>query len=324
MMNSMVVLLFPGQGAQCVGMGKALAQNFPIIKERFQEADEFFSYTGKSLIQIMAQGPWEMLMETQWAQPALFTLSSGLFEVIRHHCVLEGISIGWMAGHSLGEYSALHAAGCFSFQEGLRHIQARFQAMAQVQEGAMAAILKLSLEAITELIQRYGEGQVELANDNCPGQVVISGKKHGVERILTYAQNQGARCILLQVSGPFHSSFMAPAAEQFASYLNSITFNPPSIPVVTNVSAMIQQDPEHIKSQLIQHLTHPVRWRETMQTLHRLGAKYYLELGPGGVLAGLARKTLESVHVTSLGDFSSLEAWIHKTFAPSVRAMPNL
>ena len=323
-MNGMVALLFPGQGAQCVGMGQALAQRFPIIKERFQEADEFFSYTGQSLIQIMAQGPWETLMQTQWAQPALFTLSSGLFEVIRHHCALEGLSIGWMAGHSLGEYSALHAAGCFSFQEGLCHIQARCQAMAQVQEGSMAAILKLSLEKITELIQLYGEEQVELANDNCPGQVVISGKKHGVQRILTYAQAQGARCILLQVSGPFHSSLMRPAAEQFASYLNSIAFAPPYIPVVTNVSAMLQQDPERIKVQLIEHLTHPVRWRETLQTLHRLGAKYYLELGPGAVLTGLARKTLESVHVTSLGDLSSLEAWMHGALAPSVRAMPNL
>ncbi|PPE03019.1 ACP S-malonyltransferase [Holospora curviuscula] len=320
----MIALLFPGQGAQCVGMGQTLAHRFPIIKARCEEADEFFAYTGQSLIQIMWHGPWETLMHTQWAQPALFALSAGLFDVVHQHCGLADLSIGWVAGHSLGEYSALYASGCFSFQEGLAHIQARCQAMAQVQDGAMAAILKLSLENIHELLQRYGEGQVELANDNCPGQVVISGKKDSVHRILTLAQAQGARCILLQVSGPFHSSFMNLAAERFSHYLKPVSFSSPSIPVITNVSAALQHDPESIKLQLIHHLTHPVRWRETLQTLHRLGAEYYLELGPGATLTGLVRKTLDSVSATSLGDLPVLEAWMHATMVPSARAMPNL
>ncbi|ETZ05416.1 MULTISPECIES: ACP S-malonyltransferase [Holospora] len=320
----MIALLFPGQGAQYVGMGQTLAQRFPVIKARFQEADQFFSYTGHSLIKIMGQGPLETLMQTQWAQPALFTLSCGLFDVVYQHCLLSGFSIGWVAGHSLGEYSALYAAGCFSFQEGLLHIKARCQAMAEVQDGTMAAILKLPISEIYPLLECYGQGQVELANDNCPGQVVISGKKEGVQRILGYAQSKGARCVPLQVSGPFHSSFMAPAAEKFAHYLQSVTFASPSIPIITNVSGAVQKDPDCIKNQLIQHLSLPVRWRESLQTLHALGAKYYLELGAGSVITGLVRKTLDSVYATSLGDLSLLEDWMHSTEIPSVRAMQNL
>ncbi|ETZ06870.1 malonyl CoA-acyl carrier protein transacylase [Holospora obtusa F1] len=322
--DAVIALLFPGQGSQYVGMGKALAQHFPVIRDRFQEADEFFSCTGQSLVKIIEQGPLELLMETRWAQPALFTLSCGLFDVVYQHCFSSNFSVGWVAGHSLGEYSALYAAGCFSFREGLAHIQARCQAMSEITDGTMAAILKLSVAQVHHLIQDYGHEEVELANDNCPGQVVISGKREGVHRILTYAQSQGARCIPLNVSGPFHSSFMSSAGKKFEAYLKSVKFSDPVIPVLTNTTASPQLDSNYIKAQLIPHLTHPVRWRETLQTLYALGSRCYLEIGPGSVLTGLLKKTVDSVYSISLGDLASLENWMQSFLTPSIKAMQNL
>lgn len=315
----MIALLFPGQGSQHVGMGKALAERFPIAKLRFEEADTFFSYTGVSLIRLMYEGPEALLNETQWAQPALFALSAALFDVLSEHCKDKGWK--WVAGHSLGEYSALYAAGSISFQGGLSLIQSRCRAMANVKGGAMAAILKLDICQVQELLDRHAQHEIEIANDNCPGQIVVSGHKAGLQEVLAEATAIGARCIPLKVSGPFHTSHMKPAAEVFSRYLAPIMLSCPELPVITNVSAEPQTNPELIKKHLEKQITGRVRWRESLNTLYTLGATHYLEIGPGSVLTGLVRKTLDSVYSESLGEFSNLESWIAYNTQPTPSLM---
>jgi [acyl-carrier-protein] S-malonyltransferase len=304
----MIALLFPGQGSQYVGMGRDLMEHFPILKQRFEEANVFFAPTGMSLMDIVFEGPDSLLTQTQWAQPALFTLSASLIDLLWQHS--DSNSFHYVAGHSLGEYSALYAAKCFSFQEGLTLIQARCNAMASVHNGGMVAVLKLSIEAIEELIAQYGQSTVEIANDNCPGQIVISGDQEALEGFIPHAQALGARCISLKVSGPFHTSFMKPAASLFMPHLQSISMSNPQLPVVTNVSAQPQQDATTLKTHLAAQLTGQVRWRETLHTLHHLGVTQYLEVGPGNVLSGLLGKTIPGAKISGLGNVEPLSEWL--------------
>ena len=301
-------LLFPGQGSQYVGMGKDLIADFPSIKKRFEEADDFFAPTGKRLTEVMFEGPESVLMQTEWAQPALFTLSAALMDVLWER--IDRDYVKYVAGHSLGEYSALYAAQCFSFQEGLELIQARCNAMATVGQGGMMAVLKLSFDDVEALIAHHGNGLIEVANDNCPGQVVISGDKNALDALIPHAQALGARCIPLKVSGPFHTSLMQPAALLFLPHLDRISMLPPRVPVLTNVSAHPQQDAATLKAHLGKQLTGRVRWRETLYTLQNLSVTQYLEIGAGTVLAGLLNKTFPDATISSLGTLNTLSAWL--------------
>lgn len=303
----MIALLFPGQGSQYVGMGKALINHFPILQQRFQEADTFFAPTGMSLIDIMFEGPESLLMQTQWAQPALFTLSAALMDILWQHS--SSNPFHYVAGHSLGEYGALYAAKCFSFQEGLALIQARCNAMASVRDGGMVAVLKLSIEEVEGLIAQHASGAVEIANDNCPGQIVMSGDKETLEALIPHAQALGARCIPLKVSGPFHTSFMQPAASVFIPHLQGVSLSTPHVPVVTNVSAQPQRDASMLQDHLAGQLTGRVRWRETLHTLQSLGVTQYLEVGPGNVLAGLLGKTIPGAAIRNASDLDVLSVW---------------
>lgn len=304
----MIALLFPGQGAQYVGMGKALMNHFPIFKHRLEEADAFLAPRGRSLIDIMFEGPESLLTQTEWAQPALFAFSAALMDILWQH--EDSSTFQYVAGHSLGEYSALYAAKCFSFHDGLTLIQERCNAMASVRNGGMMAVLKLPIEEVECLIAQHGHGAVEIANDNCPGQVVISGDKKALDALSPHAQALGARCVSLKVSGPFHTSFMQPAALGFIPHLQRIPISNPHIPVVTNVSAEPQQDASTLQDHLALQLTGRVRWRETLSTLQHLGVTQYLEVGPGNVLAGLLGKTISGALVRGVNDVDTLSVWL--------------
>ena len=304
----MNALLFPGQGAQYIGMGKALVHRFPILKHRFEEADAFFAPRKMSLTDIMFEGPESLLMQTQWAQPALFTLSAALMDILWQYS--DSSPFHYVAGHSLGEYSALYAAKCFSFHEGLALIEARCQAMSIVKNGGMVAVLKLSIEEVERLLVQHGKGLVEVANDNCPGQIVVSGDKETLEALVPHAQALGARCIPLKVSGPFHTSFMQPAADVFIPHLQRVSISTPHVPVVTNVSAEPQYNGPTLQAHLDEQLTGRVRWRETLQMLHHLGVTQYLEVGPGNMLAGLLRKTIPGTAISGIGDVDALSLWL--------------
>lgn len=306
-----IAFIFPGQGSQVVGMGKALYDAFPIARETLQNVDDIL---GQSLSRLMFEGPVELLTETQNAQPALFAASIMLLRTLEKEggfYIPENVAV--TAGHSLGEYSALVAAGTLNFAETVELLRLRGQAMQQAVlpgEGAMAALLNLSPEQLDNLPQPSDQTCV-IANDNAIGQVVISGHRKAVEEAAQWAKNVGGRSILLNVSGPFHSSLMAPAEEVMAEVLEKVTFLTPTIPVISNVSAEPQTDPLVLKKHLSQQLTGRVRWRETMETMTRLGISHLVEVGSGTVLSGLARRSLPEMTTTSLSTPQDLSTFLN-------------
>ncbi|MEH6632725.1 MAG: ACP S-malonyltransferase [Halopseudomonas aestusnigri] len=285
--------VFPGQGSQSVGMGKELADAFPVARQVFEEVDDAL---GQKLSALTFEGPIEDLTLTENAQPALMSVSMAIVRVLQSEGnFLLADRAAFVAGHSLGEYSALTAVGSIGLADAARLLKLRGQSMQQavpVGEGAMAALLGLDFDAAEVVAKEAAQGDVcSAANDNAPGQVVISGHKAAVERALDIAKEKGAkRAVLLPVSAPFHCSLMAPAAEAMAEALSAVTLRAPSIPVICNVSADVVTDPEAIRNLLVEQVTGIVRWRESVEFMKSQDVEQLVELGAGKVLSGLTRR----------------------------------
>ncbi len=298
----MRAFVFPGQGAQTIGMGKALADAYPSAKAIFDEVDDAL---GEKLSALIWEGEIETLTLTQNAQPALMATSLAAMRALE----AEGIEItaaDFVAGHSLGEYSALAAAGAISVSDTARLLRIRGLAMQEavpVGVGAMAALLGLDFEGARAVAEEAAQGQVcQAANDNDPSQVVVSGHKEAVERALVIAKEKGAkRALLLPVSAPFHCELMAPAAARMAEALDDVIINAPRVPVVANVRASAVSDPEVIRSLLVEQVTGSVRWRESVLWMGEQGVTQAWEIGAGKALSGMIKRINKEIETNAVG-----------------------
>ena len=305
MSDSPLAFLFPGQGSQAVGMGKDLAERYPVARQTFEEADEAL---GKKLSQLCFEGPEDQLRLTENTQPAILTASVAAWRVLNE----KGIKPSFAAGHSLGEYSAHVAAGTLKFADAVRAVRNRGKYMQEavpVGTGSMAAILGMSLDAIGSLCADAGQGEVcEPANINSPDQIVISGHASAIERAVKLAQERGAkRAIVLPVSAPFHCSLMKPAQERLAKDLEALNFSAPQIPVVCNVYAKPVEEAGSAREALVRQVTGSVKWSESMQWLIGRGIERFVEVGPGKVLCGLMRQIDRSKKCLNVEDEGSLQ-----------------
>jgi [acyl-carrier-protein] S-malonyltransferase len=301
----MIALLFPGQGSQAVGMGKDLAERYPAAKQTLEEADEAL---GTKLSQLCFEGPEEQLRLTENTQPAILTVSVAAWRVLSE----KGIKPAFVAGHSLGEYSAHVAAGTISFTDAVRAVRNRGKYMQEavpVGTGSMAAIVGMNIEAVTTLCADAAQGEVcEPANINSPDQIVISGSVAAIERAVKLAEERGAkRAKMLQVSAPFHCSLMKPAQERLARDLEALSFAVPQIPVIANVSAQPVDDAASARETLIRQVTGSVKWNESVQLLIARGVQTFIEVGPGKVLSGLMRQIDRTKKALNVEDETSLQ-----------------
>ncbi|NMN91241.1 [acyl-carrier-protein] S-malonyltransferase len=304
-------MVFPGQGSQTVGMLAELAADYPVVAETFAQASDALGY---DLWQLTQQGPAEELNKTWQTQPALLASSVAIWRVWRQQ---GGKLPALMSGHSLGEYSALVCAGVLDFQQAVRLVELRGKFMQEaVPEGtgAMYAIIGLDNEAIVKACEASAQGQVvSPVNFNSPGQVVIAGDKEAVERAGAACKAAGAkRALPLPVSVPSHCALMESAAQRLAAALESIEFQPPSIPVVNNVDARIETTPEAIRSALVRQLYSPVRWTECVELMASEGVESLLEVGPGKVLTGLTKRIIDTLTAAAVNDPASLSAALEK------------
>jgi [acyl-carrier-protein] S-malonyltransferase len=306
-------LVFPGQGSQAVGMGRDLASAFAVARHMFQEVDDALS---QRLSKLMFEGPESELTLTENAQPALMAVSIAVMRVLEKEGGLDlPRHVSLVAGHSLGEYSALAAAGTFVLADTARLLKRRGLAMQRavpVGEGAMAALLGLELEPVQEIAAAAAEGEVcATANDNAPGQVVVSGHKAAVERAIKLGAERGARrSILLPVSAPFHCALMAPAAQEMEEALAAVAMAPPAVPLVANVTAAPVEDPETIRRLLVEQVTGLVRWRESVLAMKSGGVDTVVEVGAGRVLSGLVKRIDRDLAVASVGTPAEIETFL--------------
>ncbi len=294
--------VFPGQGAQTIGMGRELAEAYPAAKAVFDEVDEAL---GESLSGLIWEGEQDALTLTQNAQPALMATSLAAFRALEAEG-LDVASASFVAGHSLGEYSALAATGALSVADAARLLRIRGRAMQEavpVGVGAMAALLGLDFATAAEVAAEAAQGQVcQAANDNDPGQVVVSGHKDAVERAVEIAKGKGAkRAVLLPVSAPFHCALMQPAAEVMAQALSEVAFAMPAVPVVANVRAEAVSEPEALKALLVEQVTGSVRWRESVGYMAAQGVTEIWEIGAGKALSGMIRRIERSIACKQVG-----------------------
>lgn len=302
-----LVFLFPGQGSQAVGMGRDLSEKFPIAKQTFDEADDALGF---SLSRLCFEGPEEQLRLTEFTQPAIFTVSIAAQRVLAE----SGIHPSFVAGHSLGEYSANVAAGVLPFADAVKTVRNRGRYMQEAVpagQGAMAAILGLSSEAATEICVKAAaetDAVVSPANLNSPEQTVISGATAAVERAAALARESGAKkVVMLAVSAPFHCAMMQPAQDRLAQDLRTLSFAASGIPVVTNVDAALTGDPEQLRDALIRQVTGSVRWVESMRLLIGQAPDCFIETGPGKVLCGLMRQIDRGQKCLNVENEASLE-----------------
>ena len=296
-----IAFLFPGQGAQVVGMGKDFFDTYDLAKKRFAEADEALGY---SISKLCFEGPADQLQLTEHTQPAILTVAVIAAELLR----AEGIEPEIAAGHSLGEYAALVAAGVLSFQDAVVLVHKRgayMQEAVPVGEGAMAAVIGLDDDTIIAVCaEASAAGAVQAVNFNCPGQTVIAGTAKGVETAVQLLQEKGAKkAVILPVSAPFHSTLMAPAAKKLAAELDKVTLHDAAFPVVSNYTGGLQQTAAEIKANLVAQADHPVRWIACVNTMREFGANTYVECGPGKTLAGFNKridKALKSLNVENV------------------------
>ncbi|MER2059683.1 MAG: ACP S-malonyltransferase [Niallia sp.] len=299
-----IAFVFPGQGSQVVGMGKDLFEQFEPAANVFKVADQKLDV---SLSKLIFEGPKEELTLTHNTQPALLTTSMAIYEHFKQH----NIEADFVAGHSLGEYSALVAAGVLSFEDAVYAVRKRGEYMQEAVpagEGAMAAVLGLDRELLTAVTRKVTDAgdSVQLANLNCPGQIVISGTTKGVELAGEKAKEAGAkRAIPLEVSGPFHSALMKPAAKKFATVLDGLEIADAKVPVIANVTATPIQAKEEIKTKLVEQLYSSVLWEDSVRKMLDLGVDTFIEIGPGKVLSGLIKKIDRKVKVYAVNDIET-------------------
>lgn len=302
--------VFPGQGSQAVGMGGELAEAFGPAREVFEEVDEAL---GQNLFRLMQDGPEGDLVLTENAQPALMAVSMAVMRVLQAEGGLDlAKSVKYVAGHSLGEYSALAAAGAIGLADTARLLKRRGQAMQRavpVGEGAMAALLGLSLEDAAAVAEEAAQGEVcAAANDNATGQVVISGASSAIDRAVEIAKEKGSKkAMRLNVSAPFHCAMMQPAADEMRDALGEVTINRPAVPVVANVTAGAVDDPERIRELLVMQVTAMVRWRESVLYMKDKGVETLHEIGSGKVLATMTRRIDRDVQATAVNTPADIE-----------------
>jgi [acyl-carrier-protein] S-malonyltransferase len=302
---------FPGQGSQSVGMGRALAEAFAESRQVFEEVD---AALGEALSKTIFEGPEDALTLTANAQPALMATSIAALRALEATGVRIVDTAAFVAGHSLGEYSALVAAGSLSVGDAAILLRTRGRAMQEAVpagEGAMAALLGLDLEAAAAVAAEAAEGDVcDVANDNAPGQVVLSGARVAIERAVALAKGRGAkRAIMLAVSAPFHCALMAPAAEVMAAALAAAAIRPPVVPLFCNVTAAPVTDPGDIRRRLVEQVTDTVRWRESIGALAAAGVDCFVEIGAGTVLSGLAKRIAKDARAFSVGTPADVETF---------------
>ncbi len=300
---------FPGQGSQIVGMGKTLSQQFAEARAVFEEVDDAL---GQKLSTIMFEGPEDTLTLTANAQPALMAVSMAVLRVMEEQGLNLKEKVAFVAGHSLGEYSALCAAGTFSLADTARLLRIRGEAMQDavgVGEGAMAAIIGLDEATVEEICGSVlGEGVCQIANDNGGGQLVISGETNAINAACKIASEKGAkRAIILPVSAPFHSSLMQPAADAMKEALLDVNKNAPVVPLIPNVTVEPESDPQHIIELLVHQVTGRVRWRETIEWFAQNGVDTLFEIGSGKVLTGLARRINKDINGLTVGSSEEIE-----------------
>src|SRR2546430_2250084 len=312
----LVAFLFPGQGSQAVGMGKDLAEKYPVARQTFEEADTALGY---KLSQLCFEGPEEQLRMTEITQPAILTASVAAWRVLKE----KGITPSFVAGHSLGEYSAHVAAGTITFADAVRTVRNRGKYMQEavpVGVGAMAAILGMSSEEVTAICSEAAQGDVcEPANINSAEQIVISGHKNAVERGTKLANDRGAkRAVMLPVSAPFHCSLMKPAQDRLAGDLRALKLQNPAVPVVSNVDAALVNNAESSRDALIQQVTGAVKWEQSMRLLIASGVQTFVEVGPGKVLCGLMRQIDRSKTCLNVADETSLSKAIERLIEKTI------
>ncbi|MBM4338542.1 MAG: ACP S-malonyltransferase [Deltaproteobacteria bacterium] len=297
--------VFPGQGAQAVGMGKELYEHFKQAREVFEEANDTLRF---SISKLCFEGPEETLKLTENTQPAVLTASIAALRVLQSE---KGIEPKLTAGHSLGEYSALVASGGLSFPEAVQTVRLRGRFMQEavpVGEGTMAAVLGMDPEEVEKICEEAAEGEVlSPANFNCPGQIVIAGHTKAVERGIELVKKKGKKAMLLQVSAPFHSPLMKPAGVRLSETLDGITVQSLRVPVVTNVEAQVNTSSDRVKPLLVEQVSSPVRWEESMRRMIKEGIERILEIGPGKVLSGLMKRIDSKVGTANLDDIESLK-----------------
>jgi len=304
--------LFPGQGSQKIGMGLVLADTFAPARRVFEEVDDALS---QKLSRLMWEGPDGDLTLTENAQPAIMAASLAVIAVLKHEAGLDIAKHACMvAGHSLGEYSALAAAGAFTLADAARLLRARGQAMQSavpVGEGAMTALIGAEIQTAEAVAQEAAQGQVcVIANDNAPGQVVLSGNKSAIDRATEIAKTKGVkRAILLSVSAPFHCVLMQPAADAMQVALSKVTIRPPAVPLLANVTAQQTSEPETIRNWLVQQVTARVRWRESMLALRSAGVSTTVEFGGEKVLTGMVKRTDKELQTFTLDTPADIEAF---------------
>lgn len=305
--------LFPGQGSQYVGMGKELAETFPAAKA---VVDQAASVLGAEYVEVFLNGPEEKLRQTRFTQPALFIVSMAAHAVVRE----KGLKADFCAGHSLGEYSALCAAGAFSFETGLALVKARGEAIQTASDtipGTMAAIVGLERAQVEQICKEASaKGVCEPVNYNCPGQVVVAGAVAAIDEVVALAQKAGSpKSIKLNVSGPFHSSLMKPAADKMAQVIAGADIRDAAVPVATNCDGQLTVKADEIRKKLVTQVDHAVRWEESMAALIGQGAETFVEVGAGRVLCGLIRRIDKSKKFANIEDKKSAEALL----APAVK-----